>query len=76
MTETSLSAEPRINVIERDIRGLPGAVEQSGSAGRTRQLDAAAMDAVSALRRREFDAARSRLRDQVARDNAEVIGQH
>jgi len=75
MTETSLPAEPVINVIEQDIHGLPGAVEQSGSAGRTQQLDAAAMDAVSARRRREFDAARSRLRDQVARDNAEVIRQ-
>ncbi|MFM0210063.1 DNA primase [Paraburkholderia sediminicola] len=75
MTETSLSAEPVINVIEQDIRGLPGAVEQSGSAGRTQQLDAAAMDAVSARRRREFDAARSRLHDQVARDNVELIRQ-
>lgn len=75
MTETSLSADPVINVIEQDIRGLPGAVEQSGSAGRNQQLDAAAMDAVSARRRREFDAARSRLRDQVARDNVELIRQ-
>lgn len=75
MTETSFSAESVINVIEQDIHGLSGAVEQSGSAGRTQQLDAVAMDAVSARRRREFDAARSRLRDQVARDNVEVIQQ-
>ncbi|MFM0262893.1 LPD7 domain-containing protein [Paraburkholderia sediminicola] len=75
MTETSLSVEPVINVIEQDIRGLSGAVEQSGSAGRTEQLDAAAMDAVSARRRREFDAARSRLRDQAVRDDVEVIRQ-
>lgn len=75
MTETSFSAESVINVIEQDIHGLSGAVEQSGSAGRTQQLDAVAMDAVSARRRREFDAARSRLRDRVARDNVEVIRQ-
>ena len=75
MTETSLSAEPVINMIEQNIRGLLGGVEQSGGAGRTRQLDAAAMDAVSGRRRREFDVARSRLRDQVARDNVEVIRQ-
>jgi hypothetical protein len=75
MTETSLSAEPVINVIEQDIRGLPGAVEQSGSAGRNQQLDAAAMDAVSARRRREFDAARSRLRDQAVRDDTDVVRQ-
>ncbi|MFM0433728.1 DNA primase [Paraburkholderia aspalathi] len=75
MTETSLTAEPVINVIEQDIRALSGAVEESGSAGRTQQLDAAAMDAVSARRRREFDAARSRLRDQAARDDADVVWQ-
>ena len=72
MTETSFSAEPVINVIGQDIRGLPGAVERSGSAGRTQQLDAVAMDAVLAWRRREFDAARSRLRDQAVRGDAEV----
>jgi Large polyvalent protein-associated domain 7 len=75
MTETLLTAEPVINVIEQDIRGLSGAVEQSGSAGRTQQLDAAAMDAVSARRRREFDAARSHLREQAVRDDADVVRQ-
>ena len=75
MTETSFSAEPVINVIGQDIRGLPGAVERSGSAGRTQQLDAVAMDAVLAWRRREFDAARSRLRDQAVRGDAEVTRQ-
>src|SRR5260370_584825 len=72
MTETTLSADPVINVIEQDIHDLPGAVEQSGDAGRIRQLDAAAMDAVSALRRREFETALARLRDQAMRDDAEV----
>ncbi len=61
MTETTLSADPVINVIEQDTHDLPGAVEQSGDAGRIRQLDAAAMDAVSALRRREFETVRARL---------------
>jgi len=75
MTETTLSADPVINVIEQDIHDLPGAVEQSGDAGRIRQLDAAAMDAVSALRRREFETARARLRDQAVRDDAEVARQ-
>jgi len=75
MTEASLSADPVINVIEQDLHGLPGAVEQSGDAGRTRQLDAGAMDAVSARRRRDFDAARARLRGQAIRDDAEVAQQ-
>lgn len=75
MTETTLSADPVINVIEQDIHDRPGAVEQSGDAGRIRQLDAAAMDAVSALRRREFETARARLRDQAMRDDAEVARQ-
>jgi hypothetical protein len=75
MTETTLSADPVINVIEQDIRDLPGAVAQSGDAGRIRQLDAAAMEAVSALRRREFETARARLRDQAMRDDAEVTQQ-
>ncbi|MGF6609234.1 hypothetical protein OKW45_004156 [Paraburkholderia sp. WSM4175] len=75
MTETSPFAAPVINVIEQDIPGRPGFAEQSGGDGRTRQLDAAAMDAVSAQRRREFDAARSRLRDQAIRDDAEAVRQ-
>ena len=75
MTEKSLSADPVINVIEQDIHGLRGAVRQSGDTGRTRHLDAAAMNAVSARRRREFDAARARLRDQVIRDDTEMARQ-
>ncbi|MDP9155450.1 MAG: DNA primase [Pseudomonadota bacterium] len=69
MTETSLSADPVVNVIEQDIHGL------SGDAGRTRELDAAAMDAVSARRRHEFDEARARLRDQAVRDDAKLAPQ-
>jgi hypothetical protein len=72
MTETSLSVDPVINVIEPDIHGLSGAAEQSGDAGRTRQLDAVAMEATSSRRRREFDTARARLRDQAIWDDAEV----
>jgi len=75
MTETSLPTDPGINVIEQDIHGLPGAVERSGDTGRTRQLEAAAMDGLSARRRREFDAARARLRDQAIRDDAEMARQ-
>lgn len=75
MTETSLPADPVVNVIEQDIHGLSGAMEQSGDAGRTRQLDAAAMDAVSARRRHEFDAARARLRDQADRDDVKMVPQ-
>ena len=75
MTETTFSAESVINVIKQDIHGLSGVVEQSGSAGRTQQLDAVAMDAVSTRRRREFDVARSRLRDQAVRGDAEVTRQ-
>ncbi|MGF6921680.1 LPD7 domain-containing protein [Paraburkholderia sp. 40] len=75
MTETSPFTPPVINVIEHDIPGRPGFAEQSGGDGRTRQLDATALDAVSARRRREFDAARSRLRDQAIRDDAKAVRQ-
>jgi hypothetical protein len=70
MAETSHLTEPVINVIEQDLPGRAGFAEQSGDNGRARAQDAAAMDAVSALRRREFDAARARLRDQAIRDAA------
>jgi hypothetical protein len=70
MTETLPSTAPVINVIEQDIPGRPGLAEPSGDDGQTRNIDAASMDAVSARRRREFDAARARLRDQAIRDDA------
>ncbi|MFT4436004.1 LPD7 domain-containing protein [Caballeronia sp. 15715] len=68
MTETTLFSDPVINVIEQDLPGRMAFAEQSGEDGRARNLDAAAMDAVSARRRREFDAARAGLRDQAVRD--------
>lgn len=68
MTETSSSADPSINVIAQDIFGHPGVAAQSSGEGRTHRFDAAAMGDVAARRRREFDAARARLRDQAIRD--------
>lgn len=70
MSETLSPAEPVINVIEQDIPGPPPSVEHTNGDGDTSRLDAAALDAVSARRRREFDAARVRLRDQAIRGNA------
>lgn len=70
MSETLSSAEPVINVIEQDFPGPPLSVEDSKGDGDTSRFDAVAMDAVSARRRREYDAARARLRDQATRDDA------
>lgn len=53
--------EPVINVIEPDPPPLPD--PQGGAAGADR-FDQTAADALAARRRREFDAARTRLRDQ------------
>lgn len=75
MTETTLFSEPIINVIEQDSHDLSGAAKQSGDTDRTSRLDAAALDTVSGRRRREFDAARARLRDQAIRNDAEVVRQ-
>ncbi|WP_321907892.1 LPD7 domain-containing protein [Paraburkholderia sp. J11-2] len=63
------SAEPVINVIEQDIPGPPLSVEDPKGDDDTSRFDAVALDAVSARRRREFDAARARLRDQLIRDD-------
>lgn len=60
-------ADPVINVIEQDVPGSDGGPALSDAYPDT--LDSAAMDAVSARRRREFDAARARLRDQAIRDD-------
>ncbi|MBW9105103.1 LPD7 domain-containing protein [Paraburkholderia phenoliruptrix] len=68
MTEISSFADPVINVIEQDIFGRPSAEAQSSADGRNQRLDEAAMGAVAARRRREFDAALARLRDQATRD--------
>ncbi|WP_186178552.1 LPD7 domain-containing protein [Burkholderia gladioli] len=70
MSETLSPAEPLINVIEQDIPGHSPSVEHVKGDGDTSRLDAAAAYAVSARRRREFDAARARLRDQATRDDA------
>lgn len=75
MTEAAFRVSPVINMIEQDISGRPGFAEQSDVDGRLRHLDASAMDALSARRRREFDAARALLRDVAKRDDAEVAVQ-
>ncbi|HDV8350397.1 LPD7 domain-containing protein [Burkholderia vietnamiensis] len=61
-------ADPVINVIEQDLTasgGGPAALDE-----RQGRLESAALAAVSARRRREFDAARARLREQAIRDDA------
>ncbi|WP_081077935.1 LPD7 domain-containing protein [Burkholderia pseudomultivorans] len=72
MSETLSPAEPVINLIEQDIPGRSPSMEPPKIDGDTSRLDAAALDAVSARRRREFDAARARLRDQAIRDDADA----
>ncbi|MBN3786580.1 LPD7 domain-containing protein [Burkholderia sp. Ac-20353] len=67
-TTSAHEADPVINVIEQDVPGNSGSPAPSDD--RRDALDSAAMDAVSARRRREFDAARTRLRDQAIRDDA------
>jgi hypothetical protein len=62
-------SDPVINVIEQDAPGVSSAATPSGGNGRGDTLDLATIDAVSARRRREFDAARARLRDQAIRDD-------
>ena len=66
-TTSAQEADPVINVIEQDVPGSGGRTASSND--HREPLDAAAMDAVSARRRREFDAARARLRDQAMRDD-------
>ncbi|WP_118182881.1 LPD7 domain-containing protein [Paraburkholderia phosphatilytica] len=75
MSEPLSSAEPVINLIEQDIPGRSLSNEPPKGDGDTIRLDAAALDAVSARRRREFDSARARLRDQAIRDDAGVARQ-
>ncbi|MEM5295618.1 LPD7 domain-containing protein [Burkholderia sp. JPY481] len=67
-TTSAHEADPVINLIEPDVPGDSGAPAVPDQ--RRDRLDSAAMDAVSARRRREFDAARARLRDQAIRDDA------
>lgn len=68
MTDISSSSDPVLNVIEQDVFGRPGAEVQPGGDGRSQRLDETAMGAVAARRRREFDAALARLRDQAMRE--------
>ncbi|VWB62948.1 DNA primase, DNA transfer TraO-like protein [Burkholderia lata] len=67
-TTSAHEADPVINVIEQDVPGKSGGPAPSDD--RWDALDSVAMGAVSARRRREFDAARTRLRDQAIRDDA------
>ncbi|MBN7129782.1 LPD7 domain-containing protein [Burkholderia multivorans] len=67
-TTSPHEADPVINVIEQDVPGNSGG--PAASDDRRDRLDSAANDAVSARRRREFDAARARLRDQAIHDDA------
>ncbi|MBN3846099.1 DNA primase [Paraburkholderia sp. Ac-20342] len=66
-TTSAQAADPVINVIEQDVPGSDGDPVPTDTHWDT--LDSAARDAVSARRRREFDAARARLRDQAIRDD-------
>ncbi|MDE1005329.1 DNA primase [Paraburkholderia fungorum] len=72
MDETATSSgphadEPVINVIEPDPPPIPD--PQGGAAG-ARRFDQTEADALAARRRREFDAARARLRDQAIQADA------
>ncbi|HDR9501221.1 LPD7 domain-containing protein [Burkholderia pyrrocinia] len=66
-------ADPVINVIEQDLSGDHGGLAASDE--RRSRLESAALAAVSARRRREFDAARARLREQAIRDDATTLRQ-
>ncbi|RZF31221.1 DNA primase [Paraburkholderia sp. UYCP14C] len=68
-TTSTHEADPVINVIEPDVPDNSGGGPAAADDRRER-LESAARDAVSARRRREFDAARARLRDQAIRDDA------
>ncbi|MGF6902643.1 LPD7 domain-containing protein [Paraburkholderia sp. GAS348] len=69
-TSSAQDSDPVINVIEEDGPGVSSAAAPSGGNDRDDALNSAAIEAVSARRRREFDAARTRLRDQAIRDDA------
>ena len=77
MSQTSSAqySDPVINVIEEDAPGASNAAAPSGGNDRDEALNSVALEAVSARRRREFDAARTRLRDQAIRDDAEALRQ-
>nr|WP_321958317.1 LPD7 domain-containing protein [Burkholderia cenocepacia] len=60
-----------MNVIEQDLS--PNSGGPAASDERRSRLESAAIAAVSARRRREFDAARARLREQAIRDDATTL---
>ncbi|WP_175684048.1 LPD7 domain-containing protein [Burkholderia cenocepacia] len=64
-------ADPVINMIEQDLPANSGGPAASDE--RRSRLESAAIAAVSARRRREFDAARARLREQAIRDDAATL---
>ncbi|AIO35844.1 putative dNA primase, DNA transfer TraO-like protein [Burkholderia cenocepacia] len=72
-TTPAHEADPVINVIEQDMPSDSGGAAASDE--RHDRLESAAMDAVSARRRREFDAARARLRERAIRDDASTSRQ-
>ncbi|HDR9483099.1 TPA: DNA primase [Burkholderia aenigmatica] len=63
--------DPVINVIEQDFPVNSGGLAASDD--RRGRLESAAIAAVSARRRREFDVARARLREQAIRDDAATL---
>ncbi|WP_205191236.1 LPD7 domain-containing protein [Burkholderia sp. LMG 13014] len=63
--------DPVINVIEQDLPANGGGPAASDE--RRDRLESTALAAVSARRRREFDAARARLREQAIRDDASTL---
>jgi len=67
-TTSAHGTDPVINVIEQHVPDNSGGPAPSDE--RRDRLESTAMDAVSARRRREFDAARARLRTQAIRDDA------
>jgi Large polyvalent protein-associated domain 7 len=75
-TSSARDSDPVINVIEQDVPGAGrAAASPSGGNGMGDALNSAAMEAVSARRRREFDAARTGQRDQAIRDDAGALRQ-
>jgi hypothetical protein len=67
---TAAQQDQVINVIEQDPLMPDDAGGESGEHGQARNPDQASRDAVAARRRREFDAARARLREQAMSDDS------
>src|SRR5260370_16122835 len=67
---TAAQQDQVINVIEQYPLMPDDAGGESGEHGQARNPDQASRDAVAARRRREFDAARARLREQAMSDDS------